>query len=369
MIKIKSVIVVALVAIVFAAAGCAGDPPSVLDGAAEETFTKWMQKYAPRAEKKSSGIYLDFIKRGNASFVVPKENKSWMRLTYTLYTLNDVVAETRDSTLSMLMGYWSATTRFVDDLLPYRSKAHNGNTTICEGLRDAFQYLRVGDSVNIYIPVSLAYSNEVTLSGNSGYLGEVLSYQNRPIRLTVRLDEIINDPLVWEEEIVQDYARSKWGQLIKDTVAPGLYMRLLVDDPKGDPITTDSTVRYFFAERFMDHQLLLTNVEKVSKAALYFNSETASQWSYTVSSMTPLELQNAKNDTTDKALYAKVFTKMKAGQTVEVLCTSRWTRLKNAGSQSAIPQVLPYEPRRFQIRTLKWNEPSASKGYDWKALM
>ncbi|MEG1413602.1 MAG: hypothetical protein RR980_00430 [Mucinivorans sp.] len=357
MIRIKSVVVGLSLVVLLGMFSCAKDPSSILDGAEQATFQAWIKKNDPQAEKKESGIYIKFYEHGNLGIIVPKVDQSWLQLNYSLSMFDGSIAVTRDSSTSRLLGSWSPTTHFVDDFVAYYSKTTAFTYgRICEGLRDAFQYLRIGDSARIYIPSSLAYIDASPLSDNSGYVGQNVDYLNKPIYINVRVKDIINHPVEWEKNKVQDYARTRWGQLSKDSIAYGIYMRVIEDDPKALPITADSTVRYFFAERFLDHQLVLTNVESVAKAAKYYATAAASRWNYSVTEFMPTDFLEAKKDSTKQHLFGKIFLKMKAGQTVEVVSLSNWTSTGSSGDFTAVPQILPYEPRVYQIRTIKWSD-------------
>lgn len=331
-----------------------------------ETFKAWLAKNDPQALAMPSGVYINFRERGNLGFFKPKPDTSWLRLDYTIHSMNGIIAITRDSTRAKLLGTWVPPTHFVDDFLPYKSTENYAFPQVCEGLRDAFQYLRVGDSARIYIPAPLAYTLEDTyLYFNSGTIGQQVSLTLMPIYIDVRVKDIINNPKPEELARVQDYVRLKWGMSDKDSIGYGLYMRLVEDYPSGDEITKDSSVRYFYAERFVDRHLVKTDVEKVAQAAQYLNTVN---WEYGVSSFASTGFSLQSSDTTNQRILAKVFLKMKSGQTVEVISTSEWASYGNQGKVSSTPQILPFEPRIFHIKTLKWDQSDKEVDYDFNLL-
>lgn len=371
MIKRSSLVGLAITAILATAisigvSSCAKTEPLAVGGLGEDSFKAWLAKNDPQAEAMPSGIYIHFKERGNMEFLKPKPDESWFRIDYTIYAMNGVIAISRDSVRAKLVGSWVPVTHFVDDFLPYKSGLNYTYPEICEGLRDAFQYLRVGDSARIYIPSRLAYTEQYFYEYfNKGNACEQATLSLMPLYFDVRVNEIVNNPKEQELLRVQDYVRLKWGILAKDSIGYGLYMRLLEDYPTGDSIKKDTTVRYFYSERFMDNHLVETNVEKVSEAAGYLGYV---DWKYELNNFEPSAFESAGSDTTNQRLFAKVFLKMKTGQTVEVVSTSEWTGQGNSGSKSNIPQVLPYEPRKMQIKTLKWDQSEEEKDYDFKLL-
>lgn len=371
MINRRSVVGAILVALVVGAIGCAKTPPSILNQLSRESFDAWIKKNDPSAEKKTSGIYINFRERGEFDFIKPKKDTSWIQLDYTVYNLAGMVIATRSQNMSKLLGLWDPTTHFVDDIVPYQYSSG----FVGMGIYDALQYMRVGDSARIYIPASLGYETDgsSTYGGgafvNAGYAGEITKYSLMPFYVDVRIKNIINDPNRWEMDMVQNYVRQHWGQAARDSIAYGIYMRLLEDYPTGDSIKSDSTVNYFFAERFMDHQLINTNVAKVAHKDDYYTYLTSNGTKFAVASFTPTDFKESKADTTTRKIYATAFLKIKSGQTVEIISISRWTAQGNRGSVSNIPQILPFQPRMFQVRTLKWNESQKEAAHDLSKLL
>lgn len=376
MINKRSVIGGIVVALVVGMVGCAETPVSALAGLSTESFDAWIKKNDPQAQKMPSGIYIHFRERGNITFIKPKKDTSWLQLNYTAYNMANMAIATRNENFSKLLGKWEVTTHFVDDVVPYRYSVYSTSNIMCGGLYDAFQYLRIGDSARIYIPTGLGYDADGSsssygggLSLNEGYAGEISTYASKPLYIDVRVKDIINDPAQWEMGLVQDYVRLNWGQAARDSIAYGIYMRLLQDYPTGDSIKADSTVNYFFAERFKDHHLIETNVASVARKANYYTFLKNNDVKFAVSEFTPTNFAESKTDSTTRRIYAAAFLKIKSGQTIEVISISRWTSEGNAGNAAETPQILPYQPRMFQIRTLKWNESRKEADHDLSKLL
>lgn len=355
----KSVLLIILSTILLGFIGCAKEPPSVMSGADQESFQKWVEKYDPQAKLMPSGIYIRFVERGDLDFIVPKADTSWLVMNYSLFTLNGIIVETRSDKSSKLVGAWHPTTHFVDDFFKYYGDERGNYAKICEGLRDAFQYLRTGDSARIYIPVNLAYGKNL-MGVNQGYKGEDVNYASRPVYFDVRLKEIVNNP--WRRELldVQKFALVNWNQTVKDSIASGLYMRKLIENPKGDSIKGDSLEKYFYAQYFLDGQLVKSNVEKIVQKAQYMDEAKKAGWTYDVTFMSQTAFQEAAADTSQNGVFAKVLLNLQRGEAAEVVATSRWST-GNGGKEANVPQILPFQPMLFRIRVLTLEEKNKIK--------
>lgn len=351
----KSAVLVILSTILLGFIGCAKEAPSILGGAEEESFRMWVEKYDPQAKRMESGIYIRFVERGKLDFILPKPDTSWLVMNYSLSTLSGVIAQTRSDKIAKLVGTWRTSTHFVDDFFKYYGDDRRNYVKICEGFRDALQYLRTGDSARIYIPTHLAYNEQTSINTNQGYNGETADYKNRPVYLDVRLKEIVDDP--WRRELleVQKFALINWNQTTKDSIASGLYMRKLIENPKGDSIKGDSLEKYFYAQYFMDGQLVKSNVKKIVQDLQYMDEATSQAWAYEPLFMNQTDFEKAAADTTKDGVFAKVLLNLQRGEAAEVVATSRWTT-GNGGKESNVPQILPFEPMLLRIRVLTLKE-------------
>lgn len=344
MILRKSIVVSAIALIIISAVSCAKTGDGILTPAdSQESFERWVAKYAPNAQKIESGVFLEFHSRDGSweQSAAPVLNKSWVLMNFTGYNMRNTIFGTRDSSTSKLLGTWAYTTHFVPQLVQF----YQYNTVLCDGLKVAIKHLRAGDKARVFVPGSLAASAGTFLNG---YIIGSTTYEGYPVYYDVDIKEIINDPSKWEDSLVNDYVHKKWNYTLKDTIAKGLYMRTLVANAKGDTITKDSTVRLWKTLRFLDGQLLSTNVDSVAKADHYFGLEQTVK-DYTVMNISP---SNFANDyAISNQVYSKIVPLMRTGEQAEVVATSIW----GVGSQGVlqnIPQIGSFEPLIYKFQTL-----------------
>lgn len=334
---------------------CAKKAPDIAAGMARETFEAWVAKYAPEAYANPyKDVYVEFVERGPEGGAVPVLGYSWLTLDYTGKTLDGTVFVTRSDSVSRRVGKFSYMTHYADDFLEFSTSS----TKLCDGLRQALQTMRVGDSVRVYIPMDKGYSYSMDM--NDAYAGESVTYAMMPIMFEMRLRDLTMSPFVWERDSAERYARQHWGTDYRnDTV--GMFMHIEKHNPEGDTITKDSSVYVFYEEYFMDGFLAATNVDTV--AAKWHFTATSSGTGLNETAYDPMLLQGSAgaNVSTDKVLYIAV-QGMRKGEVAEVVTVSTWAQ-GDAGSTTVTPEVLPYQPMRYRIRVLeKWPEETEDEG-------
>ncbi|HJE87588.1 hypothetical protein, partial [Rikenella microfusus] len=224
---------------------------------------------------------------------------------------------------------------------------------LCDGLRQAFERMRVGNSDRVYSPHDKGYTSAMNV--NSGYAGENGSgYTSVPILFEMRLKAVTTQPFIWERDSVERYAQRHWGTgYSHDTV--GMYMRIVQPNPAGDTITEDSTVLVYYEEYFMDGFLAATNIDTVaSKWNVYSSSD---ETAYEPLSLTPSSGSNASEN---NVLYIAV-PHMRKGETAEVVTVSTWAH-GDSGNSSSTPEILPYQPMRYKIYVVDDKEEDEDNG-------
>ena len=125
--------------------------------------------------------------------------------------------------------------------------------------------MNAGDVVRAYIPYGLAYGTSGTSFG-SGYEGQVASVPgSTPIIMDMELLEIVADPVIAENELVQDFAYNEWGKTIEDTVRANIYRRTLSLGKDTATVKADTTVSVYYVGRFMDGFVFDTNIEDTAR--------------------------------------------------------------------------------------------------------
>lgn len=320
---------------------CAKQAPNISNQLARQSFEAWVAKYAPNAYANPyKDVYIEYIERGPENGVQPVLNYTWLILNYTGKTLDGNIFVTRVDSISRRVGQFAYTTHYCDDFLEYSSTS----TKLCDGLRQALEQMRVGDSVRVYIPLDKGYMSAINI--NSGYNGESgVAYTSKPVIFDLRLKEVVTTPFVWERDSAERYAKLHWGTDYRnDTV--GMFMRIITPNPTGDTITRDSLVKVYYEEYFMDGFLAATNIDTVAQKWNVYSSSDMTV--YDALSLTPSSGDNAS---VNKAIYMAL-PYMRKGEVAEVVTVSTWAH-GDSGDASSIPEILPYQPMRYKIYTLK----------------
>ncbi len=324
------------------AVGCATPGDNPMADFPLESFEAWIDVNAPTADSLAEGVYIEYYSRATnwEELPAPIVDTSWIRLNYTGYTLDGSVFETRDSTLALQLGTWVQTTHFVDDYVPYAV-----SNKICPGLYVALTNMRQGDIARIYISASMAYSS--TLMGeNSGYAGPTLEYFGYPVYFDVMVDEIVDDPQEHELDSLQRWVQANWKDkgYVVDSLAEGIYMRMILEDPTADSITSDSTVNYNWQSYFLDNHPVNTNIEDLAEEWGVYSSSVL----YDIEQMTPSKFEDSLST---YQVYRLAIINMRQGEIAEAVAVS-WLAAGVFGDAGAVPQILPFESLRFNIETL-----------------
>ncbi|MFI3299226.1 MAG: FKBP-type peptidyl-prolyl cis-trans isomerase [Rikenellaceae bacterium] len=320
---------------------CAVNNESAYEALTTASFEAWMAKYAPNAELTDEYVYIEFFQRKDnwEELTVPDTDSSWIKMSYTGYTLQNNIFSTRDSLTAKMMGTWLYTTHFADDFEPFVM-----STTLCPGFYYGLSHMREGDSARIYIPVELGYST-YTMDQNSGYAGTTSSYLSTPIIFDVTVSEVVNNAYYWERDNINAWVEKNWGMTEADTIVEGLYMRIIEENPLGDTVSTDSTYNYNVSTYFPgDGQLISTTLESVAVANGYYDSST----SYDEQEMTSSLFEST---TSTYYGFALIIQEMRKGETAEAIIPS-WLAEGIAGSQDATPEILPYQTQRVILTLL-----------------
>lgn len=351
MIKKTGIVLTTTLLIFGAFVSCAKKAPSITGGMSVESFDAWVAKNAPAATKLDGNVYLEFKERSPywEHLDAPKLDTSWLQMNLTAYTFSaesPQVIGTRNAELSRLIGSWEYTTHFVPDVLQYKYESYGA---ICQGLAIALQHMRAGDKARVYIPADLMLSSTTFTTGYA----LIENYSGYPVYYDVDLVDVIDKPTLWEENVAFRYAASNWGYTRSDTLSAGLYMRKIVSNPTGNPITLDSTIRLFQVLRFLDGQLLSTNVDSVAVNDHYKGLEQTSA-SYSVLKLTPADFDGDEYKKKN-LVYRKILPLMRTGEQVEVVATSAWG-VGNSGAADNVPQIGAYEPIHYKFHVLNPDE-------------
>lgn len=332
----------AAISVILLMASCASEAPSLItDPMYDEYFKKWVKKHAPEAIELENNIFVEYLKKNDdpKDTTTIKPRVSWVYFSYTLRTLNGDIFASRDSSLIRQVGTWRNNTHFVDAYMNIGS--NDSYSTLCVGAQYGMTKMKTGEHARFYIPAAAAYLS--SMSVNSGYSGSSVTYIDNPVIFEVRIDKIVDNPTKFESDSVEQYAITKWGQFVKDTIFDGIYLNKTKVVPDGGYIGKDSVVLIDFTEFFTDGFILNTNVDSIAKKYDIYDSSNTSQ--YKPTSITA----GGSYEDIDQAIVKAVL-KMRRGERADILTVSKWTLKGNEGNVSNIPQIEAYQPRLFQIR-------------------
>lgn len=345
--------ITALLGSMLLAMSCAEEYPNPTDGAARESFDRWIKNNAPGAVAVGD-VYIEFIDTAARatldSIVIPTLRQTYLQMNYTARMLNGTIFATRSFEVARLIGIWSEKVHYCDDYVLML----DGSTTISRGFYQGLRHLRQGDSARVYIPGNLGYTD---FGLNSSYNnGNVLEYKNFPVMMDVRLKNVVKHPEQFELKNLQAFALEHWGQEQRDTVYPGIYMRKLVYNYDGYQIGKDSNIYVNYAEYYLDSDFLIkTNIDSLAKAHPEYNNNSSNE-----TNKVPIGMNPGNTDS-----YGRVFmeglTRMRQGETAEFLVLSNNTKEGVLGNPSNKPELLPFQSKRFVFRVLTKKEYEAQK--------
>lgn len=316
---------------------CAKSATNPTDGMAIISFEKWMANNVPNAQK-IDNIYIEYIDTTNRSTndttAQFKLNKSMLRMDYSGSGLNGTKFVCRSEEEARLLGSWATTTHYCDDYVVFS----NGSATISEGLYYGLKNLQEGDSARIYMPAELGYKTSFGL--NSAYNTSFSGYENYPVIMNVRLKNVVNDPVKFEYDSLARYAEKEWQLPAYDTIKKGMYIRFLYTNIGGYPIKKDSSVYVNFAQYFLEQDFLIeTNMDSIKKLHPEGNKLNSN----------PIRITPGETGLGGIFQYGLTF--MRKGEIAEFLITSEYAPDGNVGSPTSKPEILPYQPMKYWIKT------------------
>lgn len=334
-------------------ASCASEAPALItETMTDEFFRNWVRKNAPNATEFKNGVFMEYIHKSNTTDTTTiKPRKSWVYFSYTAQTLENSIFATRDSTNARRVGIWNRSTHFIDDYQVLGTT--ESYTKICIGAQYGMIQMKTGDHARIYVPATAAYYDN-SMNINSGYLTTDVLYQKRPIIFDIRINKIVDDPLKFERDSVERWAKKNWNIEIKDTIFDGMYLKKTKTVETGEEILKDQPVTIDWTEYYTDFFIMNTNVDSIAKRYNIYNSSNTSQYTATKFNA------GVANSDIDLAMVKAVL-KMKRGERADILCLSKWTKNGNEGNLSNIPQIEYYQPRIFRIRVYTQEEENEQK--------
>ena len=338
---IRAILSVFIVAV--SVASCAKQPSDDLGGRQQLAFEEWMKYYGDGAVKQSTGIYTKKLDSLPGNVIRHPQEGNWIRVNYTGRILNTGnIFVTRDSATAQLQGTFQYYTHYVPEYFQFKSD----NGSVPSGMLYALGEMNAGDVVRAYIPYGLAYGTSGTSFG-SGYEGQVASVPgSTPIIMDMELLEIVADPVIAENELVQDFAYNEWGKTIEDTVRANIYRRTLSLGKDTATVKADTTVSVYYVGRFMDGFVFDTNIEDTARKYNIYSSSNRYD---------SITVNTGGTDTTYVKGFYHAIVGMKFGETAQTVFTSAYGYGSTLQSPENETWINPYTPLMFTIMVIPPN--------------
>jgi FKBP-type peptidyl-prolyl cis-trans isomerase 2 len=303
----------------------------------QRSLDEWMSRNHPEAERLDNGMFIEWLKRGEAGAISPTAG-DWVFLNYRGTTIQGSVYMTRNEEEAKREGSFTLYTHYS----PMYSLYSNYMTDITEGENHALSLMKKGDSVRMYLPSRLAYGEDGH-GGTAlyGYKGSVSVSGKAPVIIDMAIVDVIDDEDTYELTQVQNKAL-EWGiiDIMADTLRQGLYLDIMEEnDPQAEIINPDSAIYITFTLRFLDGFLLNTNDPAVASVEWHNYSE------YEPVLITP---SNANNLSVFNELFSHEL--IRYDSKIRTVFTSEWGNGSTGVTASETgPVVYPYTPLMYEI--------------------
>lgn len=263
----KQIFVSVILAVAAAAfVSCAKTETDDFNVIEQEALDVWIEKNAPEAKPLGdTGMYYEVIGDGAAAKSKVDVKGKWVELNYVMRNLDGDVVYSRSEKTARQLGTYNAYTHYVADRLYIATQA--GKSGIPRGIYEAITSIAPGDMWKVYIPSRLAFST-TGYKITTGYGGQKGLEANVPMILdSLQILNIIDNPELQALDDVDRLASSDkpegWGMLKNDTVKKGIYLDVMRRISEKDTIALNQSATIYYKVRFLDGQLINTNVDSV----------------------------------------------------------------------------------------------------------
>ncbi len=331
--------------------GCSEKVTDDLAGAENETLDIWMVRNRPDIPKVEDGLYYKIYKTEDSEDI-DVEWRNWVGVTYTGQALNGYFPEdggrfTGDyyenfyPEIARELGTFSYFCHYVpyltynNELLQY---------TLTPGATKALREMQQGDSVEIFMTSQHAYGSGGYFSQLDGFEGNEELEGNRPVYMSMKLCEVISDPVKIDQDKTIAYAEDVLGLNAQDSIAENLYLKLETELPDAAEIPKDTTVTIWYVAKFTDGFIFDTNIESLARERNIYDEEDGS---YTPFSIT---YQDGEADDIVDGLIEAV-KHMRVGEKGTTVFSSSWA-YGASGDSNGKTLVQPYTPLVFDIEII-----------------
>ena len=261
----KTILYLSLAALVLA--GCAKSPRKGKNEDSKRYLESWIQVFHPEAVRTNLGAYVLEDVPGTGASAGTSETNPFVRVNYTVRTLDGTVQGTTDKALAQRLGTYQKN----ESKNPYYgpvvwTRGKSGQTA---GVEEALASMKVGGRHTVVIPGWLLGLN--SSSGAPILYDTAQEYEDNvtgstPLIYEMELAEVIPDMQQWQIDSAGRYLAANFpGMTAKDSVKLGFYYIQTGAPSSTEAFKSDTTIYINYIGRRLDGQVFDTSIADTAK--------------------------------------------------------------------------------------------------------
>jgi FKBP-type peptidyl-prolyl cis-trans isomerase len=270
----KTILYLSLAALVLA--GCAKDPKKGVNDANKRYIEAWIQVNHPDAVRTGLGAYILEDTPGTGPSVSSADSYPYVRVNYTIRTLDGTVQTTTEEALSKRLGTYTAN----KSKNPYYGPMvwNRSNDNLVAGLEETVSTMSVGGHRTVVLPgwlMGVDANTNMSLRYKTAeeYLEKVQG--GTPVIYELTLTDAFSDVMKWQIDSVGRYLAGQFpGKSVADSTKKGFYY-IRTGAPSSEvKFKNDTTIYINYIGRRLDGQVFDTSIADTAK---YYGIYSASR--------------------------------------------------------------------------------------------
>ena len=335
-------------------AGCAKSPKAGLNDSNKRYLEAWIQVFHPSATRTDLGAFILEDNPGTGTSAGSAENNPYVRVSYTIRSLDGTIQGTTYEALAKQLGYYEK----YASKNPYYGPVvwTRGASGQAAGVEESLAAMSVGGRRTVVIPGWLlgydASSGAPILYSSAKDYEEKVSGSS-PMIYEMQLEEVIPDIQKWQIDSVGKYVASQFpGKTVTDSVKLGFYYFQTGAPSSTNEFKNDTTIYVNYIGRRLDGTVFDTSIADTAKFyGIYSASKTygpcAIKWYGSEGSYTDITMTAAGSSSSSSVISGFSFglDQMHPHEKGSAIFISNWG-YGAKGSGYAIPS---YSPLRFDF--------------------